>query len=178
MPTVRATARLTVATGAAALIATVLVVVRSGLTSGADVLVPRRLLRVLASRVALAFGALRTTRSHEPFGVGGRRVGDHVDLVEQRRVVAGAAGDAVDLAVARVERVVAVAAVERVADLVDGAAGPGCTSPRASAHRLSLPSPPVETSWPRLAKIVSLPAPPSCVSLPVPPAMRSLPFSP
>ena len=54
-----------------------------------------------------------------------RRVGDHVDLVEERRVVAGAAGDAVDLAVAGVERVVAVAAVERVADLVDRAARAG-----------------------------------------------------
>src|SRR4051812_33207633 len=56
--------------------------------------------------------------------------------------------------------------------------GPGCTSPRASAHRRSLPSPPLVVSVPRLAKIRSLPGPPLWVSSPVPPAILSLPFSP
>ena len=46
------------------------------------------------------------------------RVGDHVAAVDERAVVALAAGDAVDLAVAGAEAVVARAAVERVADLV------------------------------------------------------------
>src|SRR4051812_31436662 len=50
---------------------------------------------------------------------GGRaRVGDHVTAVEERAVEAGAARDAVDLAVAGAEAVVAEAAVERVAHLV------------------------------------------------------------
>src|SRR4051812_43356558 len=54
----------------------------------------------------------------------GRRVGDDVDLVEQRAVVARAAGDGVDLAVAGVDPVVAGPAVERVADGVDLAVRP------------------------------------------------------
>src|SRR5215210_493107 len=57
--------------------------------------------------------------------VGVGRVGDDVDGVEQRDVAAFAAGDAVDLAVARMEAVVAGAPVERVALLVDLTAGAG-----------------------------------------------------
>src|SRR4051794_34164165 len=56
-------------------------------------------------------------------GAGRRRVGDDVDLVEQRAVGAGTARDPVDLAVAGMEDVLAVAAVERVAGGVGRTAG-------------------------------------------------------
>src|SRR4051794_21824642 len=78
----------------------------------------RGLLGVLGLRLA-ALGLLADDLLARAVGVGGRRVGDHVDVVEQRDVAALAAGHAVDLAVAGVEAVVAVAAVERVAGLVD-----------------------------------------------------------
>ena len=105
----------------------------------------RRSLLASSERDSRGLGALRTTRSHEPFGFAAVASVITSTWSSSARVDAGAAGDAVDLAVAGVERVVAVAAVERVADLVDRAAGPGVTSPRASAHRSSLPSPPLRT---------------------------------
>src|SRR3954467_4531684 len=86
----------------------------------------RSLLLILGGRVAgvrrLAADALAGA-----VGVLRRRVRDDVEPVEDGRVVARAAGDAVDLAVAGAEHVVAVPAVERVADLVarGGDVGPG-----------------------------------------------------
>src|SRR3954447_5624197 len=82
------------------------------------------LLRVLGLRV-LRLGRLADDALARAVGVGRRGVGDDVDRVEQRGVVAVAARDQVDLAVAGAEGVVAGAAVEGVAALVDLAVGAG-----------------------------------------------------
>src|SRR3954454_14047135 len=72
------------------------------------------LLRVLGLRV-LRLGRLADDALARAVGVGRRGVGDDIGRVEQRGVVAVAAGDVVDLAVACAEGVVAGAAVEGVA---------------------------------------------------------------
>src|SRR4051794_33627290 len=83
------------------------------------------LLGVLRGRVARV-GRLAGDALARAVGVLGRRIRDDVEPVEDGPVLAGAAGDAVALAVAGAEHVVAVPAVERVADLV---AGGGDVSP-------------------------------------------------
>ena len=107
-----------------------------------DLGVLRGLLRVLGLRV-LRLGRLAHDALARAVGVGRRRVGDDVDRVEQRGVVAVAAGDAGRPRRRGCGSVSLPAPPSSVSPIWSTSPfGPGWTSLRASAHRVSLPSPP------------------------------------